>query len=147
MIGNICREKGKLPEAELCYKTALLLFPDYPDAFGNMALVFSAQGKKDSALILLDRAAALNPGDRKIGENKGKLLLENGRYREAIELAVERLEVTPDDPAFLYINALGVIKTGRDEDAMRAAERFRVHGDTARIRELEKLVSQLKKQF
>jgi regulator of sirC expression with transglutaminase-like and TPR domain len=145
MIGNICREKGKLREAELCYKTALRLFPDYPDALGNMAIVFSSQGKNDSALLLLDRAAVLNPVDRKIWRNKGMLLLENGREKAAVDLAVERLAVTPDDTGLLYVNALGIIKTGPYGDAAKAVRRFSEYGDTTRTKALERLLAKMKK--
>lgn len=145
MVGNICREKGKLPEAGLCYKTALRLFPDYPDAIGNMALLFSSLGKKDSALYFLDRAAGLNPLDSRIWRNKGSLLLETGRYKAAVDLAVERLAITPDDTVLLYIAALGAAKTGRQGDAMKALDRFRPFGDSGRTQELERMVSRLKR--
>lgn len=145
MVGNICRERGKLPEAGLCYKTALRLFPDYPDAIGNLALLFASMGKKDSALYFLDKAAILNPLDGRIWRNKGSLLLDNGNYKAAVDLAVERLAITPDDTVLLYIAALGSIKTGRYEDAMKALGRYRSIGDPGRTRELERMVSQLKR--
>jgi regulator of sirC expression with transglutaminase-like and TPR domain len=140
MLGNACREKGKLREAVHCYKTALRLFPDYPDALGNMALVFSSQGRGDSALALLNRVALLNPGDRKIWVNKGCLLLQMGRHQAAFDLATERLAITPDDAGLLYIGGLGAVKTGRDDIARDMLRRLSVDGDPARVKELERLL-------
>jgi regulator of sirC expression with transglutaminase-like and TPR domain len=78
MVGNVSREKGELSKAQRCYDIALRLFPDYPDALGNMAIVLAGQGKVAPAITLLDRAALLNPADPIIGINKDKLLRLNG---------------------------------------------------------------------
>jgi tetratricopeptide (TPR) repeat protein len=145
MLGNACREKGRIREAEHCYKTALSLFPDYPDALGNLALVFQAAEKSDSALILLDRVAALNPDDRKIWANKGSLLLQKGCFQEAIDMSLLRLAVTPDDAELLYICGLAAVKTRRYEVAREMAGRFAVLGDWDRVRELERLLAMAKR--
>jgi regulator of sirC expression with transglutaminase-like and TPR domain len=79
MLGNDARLKGHWRKARVCYETALRLFPGYPDALGNLALVLAEQGAVDSALAALHRAGRINPADRNVSRNIALLLLQQKR--------------------------------------------------------------------
>ena len=141
MLGNSCRENNKTSEAQSCYKTALDLFPNYPEALGNLALVYAAAGSYDSARSFLDRAAALSPRDPQVWRNAGSLELQRGRAGEALTLFARGRALAPDDQALLYGSAVSYYEMNRFDSARGLVERLHAQGDTTnRTRSLERLL-------
>lgn len=59
---------GRLPEAILTYRQALVSSPDDPGLLTSLGLALSAQGRNRSAAHLLEQAASLEPDDASIRE-------------------------------------------------------------------------------
>jgi regulator of sirC expression with transglutaminase-like and TPR domain len=129
MLGNDARQKRNLPEARGFYERSIILFPGYPDALGNLALVLAGQGAVDSALAVLDRAGRINPADRNVSHNKVSLLLRKKRFKAVVELCGEYLSAAPDDVELLNAFALGLIGLKRYADADSIIGRLRACGD------------------
>lgn len=136
MLANQYRQKTDLQKSAWCYDACLALFPDYPDALGNRALVYAARNKTDSALALLDSAGRINPDDGKIWLNKGALFLRKGRYRAALDMYTNRIAVEPDNSALLYGCAMAYIGLKQYDSAQALYQRIRRLGDTLRAHEL-----------
>ena len=87
MLGNDARLKGQWREARVCYETSLRLFPRYPDALGNLSLVFAERKNIDVALALLDSVARIDPANPKVYRNTALFLLKKKRFAEAGAIA------------------------------------------------------------
>jgi regulator of sirC expression with transglutaminase-like and TPR domain len=87
MLGNDARQKGQWREARVCYETSLRLFPRYPDALGNLSLVFAERKNIDAALTLLDSVARIDPANPRVYRNRALLLLKKKRLAEAGAIA------------------------------------------------------------
>ncbi len=59
-------EDGRLPEAVLTYRQALISYPDDPDLLSGLGLALAAQGRGRPAAGVLIQAAALKPGEASI---------------------------------------------------------------------------------
>jgi outer membrane protein assembly factor BamB len=69
-------EDGRLPEAVLTYRQALLSYPDDPDLLSGLGLALAAQGRSRLAAGVLIRAAALKPGEASIKNALAKLVTQ-----------------------------------------------------------------------
>ena len=63
---------------------AILIKPDYADAYYNMGISLHAQGKFDKAVEAYDRALSLKPDYFEAYNNKGNALKDQGKLEEAI---------------------------------------------------------------
>jgi len=50
------------PEAEAAYRKEVERYPDDVEAWGNLAVILAAQGRRDEARAAVDQAVRLNPG-------------------------------------------------------------------------------------
>jgi tetratricopeptide (TPR) repeat protein len=83
--GVICSSKGDYTKALSLIGKAIDLDPEKGSAYYNRALVFTALGRKDEAIEDYNSALMYRPGKAKeIINNRANLLLETGRYKEAI---------------------------------------------------------------
>jgi tetratricopeptide (TPR) repeat protein len=85
-------------QAEQCFREALRLQPDYPEACNGLGLALSAQGSLDEAAVQFRRALALNPDYAEAHNSLGYTLLEQDRLEEA---AAEMRAALAAKPGFL----------------------------------------------
>ena len=90
---------GRLAEARALYRTILAARPDHIEALKTCALVAFRLDAMDEAAALLQRAAALDPGDAGAHNDLGNVLQASGRldaalaaYRRAVEIDPARAE-------------------------------------------------------
>ena len=72
-----------MPEAEACYRQALVVKPAYPEACYNLGNVLRALGRLAEAEAAYRRAAELRPSDFDARNNLGTTLRDLGRLAEA----------------------------------------------------------------
>jgi regulator of sirC expression with transglutaminase-like and TPR domain len=94
-IGNEARKKRLWKVARDCFSTSLHLFPGFPDALGNLALVCAEQNDLNAAIALFDSVSRIDPCDRRAIRNKGILLLRQKRYPE-VDSIIRRLHEQGD---------------------------------------------------
>lgn len=123
-LGATLRAQGRLDEAIARYEEALRLYPEYSFAGRNLVNALHERGNAlaarqavDAAVADLQRAIAIDRADATLRYDLGSILLENGRYSEAVDelRAAVRLMPTPEAHNNLGI-ALGSL--GRLEEAM-----------------------------
>lgn len=96
--------------------------PLHARSWNNVAHAFAAEGDRASAMDMLRRSIAEEPGDGPVREHLGRLLLDEGRPAEALEelkaaQADERTRWTAGVPAVFALVALG--QPGRAEQVGR----------------------------
>ncbi len=67
--------------AFVCYQTALQLRPNFPQGLNNLAVIFTAQGRAQDALQMLQAAIAAAPDYAEAYNNLGVLQREVGAIK------------------------------------------------------------------
>ena len=87
---------GDFTDAELRFEEFVLLYPDYPGAWVNLAMIRADNGDDDGAREALDAALALNPNHPAALNQLGMLLRRNGNFLEAEAAYMKAVTVSPD---------------------------------------------------
>ncbi len=98
---------GDFLEAELRFKEFLLLYPAYPGAHVNLAIIHANNGNDAAARASIEAALAINPDYAPGLNQKGMLLRRNGNFLEA-EAAYLKAVTSSPDYALAHYN-LGVL--------------------------------------
>ncbi len=93
--GMVLADGGRLPEAERAFRLAIRAAPDQGKAYGYLGFVYVSQNRTSEALPLLERAAAIDPGDAPARFNLGAARLAAGDRAGA---AAERDALRALDP-------------------------------------------------
>ena len=87
---------GDFVDAELRFKEFVLLYPDYPGAWTNLAIIHVANGDDEAARSALDTALQLDPNYAVALNQLGMLLRRNGNFLEAEAAYMKAVTVSPD---------------------------------------------------
>jgi tetratricopeptide (TPR) repeat protein len=98
---------GDFVDAELRLKEFLLLYPSYPGAYVNLAIIHAQNGNDQAAQESVDKALALDPAHAAALNQQGMLLRRNGKFIEA-EAAYLKAVTSSPDYALAHYN-LGVL--------------------------------------
>lgn len=115
------RAQGCFADAETSYREALLLTPDYGVARHNLGALLGHLKRAEESLAELDRAAALGVSGAKLQFNRGRALLELGRYSEAEAALSSAVRAAPTDPESQILLAKLRFMCG-DQDFVRDLE-------------------------
>lgn len=87
--GVVLTETGQAEEAIKLYTELIRDFPELPEPYNNLAVLYSAQNQPDQAKSALETAIRNHPGYATAHENLGDVYLQLARrsYAKAIELA------------------------------------------------------------
>jgi tetratricopeptide (TPR) repeat protein len=96
---------GRLPDAELLYRSILLAPSPHAQANFGLGLLCSAQGRVADAIAAYQRAIAIHPAYVDAYVNLAATMLAVGRPAEAVELCRQALAIAPDNATAL--NNLG----------------------------------------
>ncbi|MDJ0654639.1 MAG: tetratricopeptide repeat protein [Xanthomonadales bacterium] len=135
-LGLLREKTGRLAEAEIAYRRAIQLDPNYPAAhhwYGNMQL--GVMARPEAAIAPLERALELDPLSPVINLTLGEAYDGVGRFAEAMELFQTTVEIEPRYPSghvvvahmhrFVYGRldlALEWYRKGVDIDSSRARD-------------------------
>jgi protein O-GlcNAc transferase len=90
---------NKFPDAERCYRTALVLRPNDAAATCNLGILLAATGQFVEADLALDRAAIFAPNDPLVWANRAMMKLQVEAIEAGIASARRAVELTPAKPA------------------------------------------------
>ena len=89
---------GETDRAIVLYEILIDLFPDFPESYNNLAALYAARGKLQSAEALLLRGLATHTTYQQLQTNLGRIYVARAAqaYRKAlsIETAVDSADVT-----------------------------------------------------
>ncbi len=122
--GVILQDLGKLQEAELSYRKAIQIKPDFADAHSNLGSILQDLGKLQEAELSLRKAIELNPNFANAHSNLGNILNDLDKLQEA-ELSLRKaIKLNPNfaDAHYNLGNILGHLgKLQEAELALRKA--------------------------
>jgi tetratricopeptide (TPR) repeat protein len=99
-LGLDAWEHGRAAEARLHWEEACRLWPDSPAFVNNLAWILATGPNPDlpRALALMDSLVARLPGDPRLRETRGQILVKLRRWKEALPDLERALTVYPDEP-------------------------------------------------
>lgn len=117
--GNRRMAAGDSSGAEICFREALRIAPDFAEAYANLGLLLDKRGAADQAEFYYRRSIALDPDYAQTHLNLGALLAQRKRFEEADAAYHQAILIDPRAPA-AWSN-LGVLHAcmKREEDAER----------------------------
>ena len=120
LLGASATQIGMLDQAIIAYKKAILIKPDYTDAYYNMGIALQDQGKLDEAIEAFKKAIFLKPDYSEAYCNMGNALQDQGKLDKAIESYKKSISLKPDY-AETYCNVANVYKDqGKLEKSIKA---------------------------
>lgn len=95
--GVIQRSGGKTAEAELTFTKLTQDYPELPEPYNNLAVLYAAQGQYDKARVALEMAIRTNPTYATAHENIGDVYarLASQAYNKALQLDSNNAAVPP----------------------------------------------------
>ncbi len=94
--GTILSNHGKLQEAELSFRKAIEIKPDFAKAHSNLGNILIDLGKLQEAELSFRKAIEIKPDFAKAHFNLGNILIDLGKLQEA-ELSFRKaIEIKPD---------------------------------------------------
>ena len=116
---------GDFVDAELRFKEFLLMYPEYPGTYVNLAIIQARSGNDEEARSLLDAALALDPEHPAALNQLGMLLRRNGKFIEAEAAYLKAVTAAPDY-ALAHYN-LGVLNELYLQRLDRALQHFETY--------------------
>ena len=87
---------GDFVDAELRFKEFVLLYPDYPGAYVNLAIIHAKNENDAATRSALDQALSLDGGYPPALNQLGMLLRRNGNFLEAEAAYLKAVTVSPE---------------------------------------------------
>jgi tetratricopeptide (TPR) repeat protein len=115
----LCDQKQDYEAAIAAFRQAIAIKPDYPEAYYNLGIALSRQGKTDDAAAAYRKAASLRPDYGEAYENLGALLCDKVRdYPGAIAAFREAIKLQSDNPQAHFGLANSLTQQGDLEEAI-----------------------------
>ncbi|MDA3896835.1 MAG: tetratricopeptide repeat protein, partial [Desulfobacteraceae bacterium] len=123
MLGIIFSIKKQWDLAELHYRKALKINPDFVPAANNLAYLLADQDKNlDEALRLAQKAKKILPDDPRIQDTLGWIYVKLGFYEQAIHAFSDSIRHLPDNATLHYHLGMAYYKKGEARQAKAALE-------------------------
>lgn len=121
-LGTLYADQGRDQDAELAYRRAIELQPQFIPAYVNMAQLLSSLGREQQGEGLLRRGLELNPQSAELEHALGLSLVRQKRLREALDTFARSVELAPDNARYNYVYAVALQSDGRLERAIQVLE-------------------------
>lgn len=128
--GAACMQAGDDAGAEACFRQAIVIDPDFAEAYANLGLLLEKKNEPDAAEKCYRRSIMLNPTYAETHLNLGVLLANLKRFNEAEMAYMQAILLKQDAPAGW--SNLGVLYacTRREEDAEQCYRNALILDDT-----------------
>jgi tetratricopeptide (TPR) repeat protein len=125
-VGSVYLKQNKIPEARASFRQATKLTASYadtgPNAWNNLGLLDTREGRVDAAVTCFQQALRLSPDYWIALENLGNAFRQLKRWPEARAALERAVALRPQDPEANY--SLGMVLAQTDENA-RAEQQLR----------------------
>jgi tetratricopeptide (TPR) repeat protein len=133
---------GDFVDAELRFKEFVLMYPDYPGAYVNLAIIHANNENNEATREAVDAALALDPNHPAALNQLGMLLRRNGNFLEAEATYLKAVTVSPDYALAHYnLGVLNELYLRRLEAALQHFETYQ--GLVGEDKQVEKWISDL----
>ena len=110
--GIAAGQANQFHQAEEFLRAAIVLDPNHPFAYLNLAVALQAQLKLNDALAAIRRSIELAPNESNPQQARGRVLMSLNRVPEAIEAYRRALQLAPDDPETHGLLARALLVSG-----------------------------------
>ncbi len=117
-LGSFFAKRGDATDAEVEYKAALSLSPQYAPAAVNLADLYRALGREADGETVLRAAVAASPRDAGVHYALGLNLVRNKRPDEALVELNHAAELDPGQARYAYVYAVALHSAGRAGEAV-----------------------------
>ena len=121
-LGNFYRDRGRLPEAEETYATALRLHPGFVPVYANLADLLRLQGRDADGERILQQGLVVAPASAELVHARGLLLIRQKRYADAVMALGKAASLAPDNARYAYVYAVALQETGKPAEALAVLE-------------------------
>src|SRR5262245_60318610 len=125
-LGRIYYQIGRHADAAEAFRRATALDPGAYKAWDNLGLAMEALGDVAQAQQHYLKALALvhkdHPGYDVVYANFADLLIKQGDYRHAFDLAAEAAQRNPDEPRNFFLTGKALVQLGRDDVSIKWLE-------------------------
>jgi tetratricopeptide (TPR) repeat protein len=98
---------GKFDEAILNYEKAILIYPEYPDAYNVMGNAYYRLKKYNEAIDAYKKAIEIDPKEAAAYNNMGNALSDMKKYNEAMDAYKKAINIDPNyDLAYFNLGIL-----------------------------------------
>jgi tetratricopeptide (TPR) repeat protein len=126
-LGAAYRATGRLHEAEACYCQALILRPDFAEAYNNLGNVLKLLGRLDEAAARYQQAILARSNYAEAHNNLGLVFWEQGKREEALAQFEQAVRLRPEFADAHANGGLVLCDLGRrDEAVARLREALRL---------------------
>lgn len=112
-------KQGHYDEAIAQVKQAISIWPSEPKCSVQLAMLYRAQNKIGPAVEAMKTAVDLNPKDSGTQEQLLQILIELGRYDEAVSLSRRLLAQSPRNLFVRDVLGIAYLQQGKIEDSLR----------------------------
>ena len=89
-------DQGKIDEAIKAYDEAIVLNPNYTEAWNGKSVALISQGKYAEAMQACNKSIGFNQSFSEPWNNKGWALNSQGKYTEAMQACDKAIELDPN---------------------------------------------------
>lgn len=132
--GMSYEQAGQWDKAEKDLLQALKYQPDHPYILNYLGYAWADKGEKlEDALLMIEHAAELRPGDGYITDSLGWVYYRMGRYDEAVPYLEQAVELMPYDPTINDHLGDAYWTVGRHMEAEFQWKRAKNHSEDAEL--------------
>ena len=130
--GSACEQSGQSTRSEVALRRALQLNPSHHQSLNYLGYMWAERGRNlDEALIMIEKAVQLSPGNPAYLDSQGWALYRLGNPAAAKPLVEEALRMVPDDPTLLEHYGDINFRLGQKSEAESAYEKALLAGGPA----------------
>jgi len=122
-LGILRLRQGRSDEAVAAFEQAIALDPLFEPAYVNLADALRQLGRDAEGESVLRRGLARMPRNADLHHALGLLLVRQGDQRAALKELSAAARLAPDNPRFLYVEAIALHGAGRRSEALTLLRR------------------------
>ena len=125
-IGLIYTDHRQWEHAEVAYRTALELQPDFTQAAVNLADLYRLRGRDEEGEKVLRQALSLDPHNAAAHHALGLLLIRQKQPSGALAALAEAARLGEDNPRYGYVYAVALNSVGQGAAAIQVLKKVLV---------------------
>ncbi|MCL6564992.1 MAG: tetratricopeptide repeat protein [Acidobacteriia bacterium] len=108
-------QKNRPAEARARFEAAIQLFPDYVEAYNELAVLLLREGQLEAAEVHLRRALEIDPAAANVLLNLGLCLVRRGRPSEAVRFLDRAVQLQPRNAPAQLLYGVALFLEGRED--------------------------------
>jgi Flp pilus assembly protein TadD len=118
-LGAFFARRRQTAEAEVEYRAAIRLAPNFVQAYVNLADLYRGMGRDEDSETTLRQALSIVPDDAAVSHALGLALVRQRRLSEALPLLAKAAALDLHQSRYAYVYAVALYSSGQREEALR----------------------------